>query len=377
MIRIESNFDSGNIITESIGDDKLISLRIRKDTNSDFLQWFYFRASGIKNKDLKFEISNAGETSYPEGWKNYNVIISYDKENWFRIPSKYENGKLSWALNSDQDVAFFAYFAPYTYEQHLRLIHRAALSPLCTHSSIGHTVEGRSMDLLKITATDTPKYKIWIIARQHPGESMTEWFMEGLINRLLNAADAVSADLLRKSVFYLVPNMNPDGAIAGNLRSNAAGMNLNREWAAPSEEKSPEVFFVLREMEKAGMDLMLDVHGDEELPYNFIAGNEGNPDHTEEMAASEKRFKELWQLTSPDFQTTHGYSVEEKGTANMGICSNQICHKFNVPALTIEMPFKDNDLLPNPHTGWSAERSREFGASVLLPIRLFFEEKAG
>ena len=35
--------------------------------------------------------------------------------------------------------------------------------------------------------------------------------------------------------------MNPDGAAAGNLRTNSVGANLNREWADPSEGQSPEV----------------------------------------------------------------------------------------------------------------------------------------
>ena len=34
---------------------------------------------------------------------------------------------------------------------------------------------------------------VWIIARQHPGESMAEWFVEGLLERLIDEADPVTA----------------------------------------------------------------------------------------------------------------------------------------------------------------------------------------
>lgn len=37
------------------------------------------------------------------------------------------------------------------------------------------------------------------------------------------------------------------------------------------------MFHVLKRMEATGCDLFVDVHGDEELTYNFIAGNEGIP----------------------------------------------------------------------------------------------------
>jgi hypothetical protein len=38
-----------------------------------------------------------------------------------------------------------------------------------------------------------------------------------------------------------VPNMNPDGSYHGHLRTNIKGANLNREWAAPTMDYSPEV----------------------------------------------------------------------------------------------------------------------------------------
>ena len=41
---------------------------------------------------------------------------------------------------------------------------------------------------------------------------------------------------------------------------------------------------------------------------------------------------------------------------------------FDCLAFTIEMPFKDNANLPDEATGWSGERSRKLGASVLLPV---------
>ena len=71
--------------------------------------------------------------------------------------------------------------------------------------------------------------------------------------------------------------MNPDGSRRGHLRTNAAGVNLNREWHAPSAEKSPEVLCVRNAMDETGVDFAMDVHGDEAIPANFLAGFEGIP----------------------------------------------------------------------------------------------------
>jgi murein tripeptide amidase MpaA len=38
----------------------------------------------------------------------------------------------------------------------------------------------------------------------------------------------------------------------GHLRTGATGRNFNREWAAPDREEAPEVFSVLKMMEREG-----------------------------------------------------------------------------------------------------------------------------
>ena len=101
--------------------------------------------------------------------------------------------------------------------------------------------------------------------------------------------------------------MNPDGSRRGHLRTNAAGVNLNREWHAPSAEKSPEVLCVRNAMDETGVDFAMDVHGDEAIPANFLAGFEGIPSLKDGQlravqACSAKRSSAL----SPDFQTQPG-----------------------------------------------------------------------
>src|SRR5690606_32595543 len=137
-----------------------------------------------------------------------------------------------------------AYFAPYSYERHMDLLHQSQADYNCQLVELGATLDGRDMSMLIVGEPAEGKKNIWITARQHPGESMAEWLIEGLIERLLDEDDGVSRLLLDKAVFYIVPNMNPDGSVRGHLRTNAVGTNLNREWQTPSMEKSPEVFLV-------------------------------------------------------------------------------------------------------------------------------------
>jgi len=366
-MEISSNFDSGNIEIVSMNDPENIQLKIRKDTNSDFFQWFYFRLVGAEGYPCKLKIINAGKASYPK-WNNYQTVASYDRKNWFRVPTEFDGENLIIDHMPMHNSVFYAFFAPYTYDQHLDLISMAQQSDLCVLKQVGETVEGRNIDCLIVGEPEKSKKNIWIIARQHPGESMAEWYMHGLINRLLDENDPVSRKLTDMFTFYLVPNMNIDGSIHGNLRANAAGRNLNREWEKPDAEKSPEVFHIRNMMDETGVDLFLDIHGDEELPYNFVSTNEGNPGYSDKIKKLEELFINDWKKISPDFQDKFGYDKDKPGEANLTIGSNQVGQRFNCLSLTVEMPFKDNAKMPDPIYGWSPNRAEKLGSSVLNVI---------
>lgn len=376
-MEISANFDGGNILFDSASENKSIShayLRIRKDLGAEFLQWFYFRAQNVKTLSLIIHITNAGEAFSPAGWKGYQVCTSYDRKEWKRCKTRYDNNELTIELNPEHSTVYFAYFPPFSYEQHLDLLAKSQISPLCNMQTLGKTVGNRDIDLLTIGEPDDSKKKIWILGRQHAGESMASWFVKGMLERLLDRSDAVSIKLLSKVVFYVVPSMNLDGSIAGNIRVNAAGRDLNREWANPSEEYGPEVYHVKKKMLSTGVDLCLDIHGDEELPYNFVSRIDGIPKFDERLARHQAMFSDAWKIISPDFQDKYGYPVDKPGKANLAICSKNIANTFNCLALTVEMPFKDNANLPDKEYGWSISRSEKFGASLISALLLMADE---
>lgn len=367
-MKITSNFDSGNIEVIQATDPNNIQLAIRKDNESDFYQWFHFRLNSTHAQVHKIHIVNAGQSAYPDGWKDYQAVASYDRQTWFRVESEYDGKTLTITHYPEAESVYFAYFAPYSYERHQDLLHQAQNDYNCQLVELGETLDGRDMSMLVVGEPDDTKKKVWIIARQHPGESMAEWYVEGLLDRLLDEDDGVARALLSKAVFYIVPNMNPDGSVRGHLRTNAAGVNLNREWQSPSMEKSPEVFLVREKMLEVGLDMLLDVHGDENLPYNFVAGSEGVPSYNEKMQQLEEAFKAAMLLVTPEFQTKFGYERDEPGKANLTVASNWVAEQFKCLAYTLEMPFKDNANLPDEAFGWSDVRSMKLGQDSLTAI---------
>jgi len=192
--------------------------------------------------------------------------------------------------------------------------------------------------------------------------------MEGLLERIFDESHPVARALLEQCRFYIVPNMNPDGAVHGNLRVNSKGVNLNREWKRASEERSPEVLAVQKKMAETGVDLFLDIHGDETLPVNFVDGCEGVPNFDQRIADMESIFEEIFTAVSPDFQNEIGYEKVRYGEETLTVASKWVGNTYRCLSLTLEMPFKDNQNLPDEVVGWSPERSKILGADVLYPI---------
>ncbi|MEO1553301.1 MAG: M14-type cytosolic carboxypeptidase [Pseudomonadota bacterium] len=368
-LTISSAFDGGNIVVKDASDPMNVRLEIAKDHQSDFYQWFYFRVSGEKPERIRLILENAGGAAYPKGWENYQAVVSEDMMDWRRVPTSYDGQSLTIETVLNVNAIYVAYFAPYSSERHSMLVAGAQNYSEGRISVLGQTLDGRDLDLITLGEAGPEKRNIWITARQHPGETMAEWWMEGFLERMLDPISAMSKDLLSRAVFYIIPNMNPDGSARGHLRTNAAGVNLNREWAEPSMATSPEVYLTLQKMIETGCDLALDVHGDEAMPYNFIAGAEGIPSWSDRLAGLQERFKSSYVKSSNGaFQTQYGYPVNAAGKANLAICANALAERFDCLAMTLEMPFKDDANHPDADHGWSPARCKALGASVLSPL---------
>ena len=367
-IIIDSAFDSGNIDVMTVNEARAM-LRLKNDKDSEFKQWFHFRVAGAAGRELELRITGLEDSAYPGGWPDYDACVSEDRDYWGRASSSYDKdiggGTLTIRYTPASDIAWFAYFAPYSMERHHDLVSEAAAAEGVDHVHLGTTLDGQPIDCLEMGEGDT---KVWFYARQHPGETQAEWWMEGALEVLTDPADSVGRELRKRCRLHLVPNCNPDGSKRGNLRVNAAGTNLNREWDNPTLEKSPEVLAIRNRMDETGVDFAMDVHGDEAIPVAFLAGYEGIPSWTDAQGDRYYRYEAILDRRTPDFQTELGYTKAPRGKANLAMSTNQVAERFGATAMTLEMPYKDNKANPEPEQGWSPERCKMLARDCLAAL---------
>ena len=365
---IDAAFDSGNIIIHAI-DGTTATLGIAKDKDSEFAQWFHFRLAATPGEEVTLRITNLESSAYPSGWPDYRACVSEDRDYWGRADTSYDKdvdgGTLTISYTPLSGIAWFAYFAPYSMERHHDLVAEIAGVEGVEYRCLGHSLEGQPIDCLVMGSGAT---QVWLYARQHPGETQAEWWMEGALDMLTDPADPHARKLLDKCRIHVVPNCNPDGSRRGHLRTNFVGVNLNREWAEPSAERSPEVLAIRNAMDESGVHWAMDVHGDEAIPAAFMAGFEGIPSWTDGLGERYTRFVERLAQRTPDFQTELGYVKAAPGKANLSMSTNQLAERFGAVSMTLEMPYKDTVHGNDPDQGWSPERCKLLARECLAVL---------
>ena len=382
-IHISSAFEGGSIHCVNAETPENIVLELKADPVGAERYWYYFRLAGGRNHKCHINITNAGDafrlaeresTDIPGPWINYLACASYDRKSWFRVPTVFKDDQLKITFEPNQDVIYFASFPPYSYDRHANLITSVLGSPLASLEILGQTHEGHDIELLRIGETQQEKFACWVCARQHPSETMAEWFVEGLLERLVDADDFLARKLLSKAIFYVVPCMNPHGAWRGRTRRNGGNVDLNREWVEPSKEKSPEVFFVQKKMRETNVDFFMDIHGDEELPYVFLGGPLEVPSLTEAMRKNFRAFQAALETANPDYKRGYEYPGGPPPTADLRMAWNYIGEKFQCLSILVEQPFKDCEHALDLEKGWSPERSRKLGASSLVALNSVIDQ---
>jgi murein tripeptide amidase MpaA len=345
-MEISADSCGGSIHVVDIKSSRAAELALRKDSAADIKQWFYFKARGERGAPVEYRIVNAGEVNNPGCWDGYSALASYDMERWFRVPTTFDGRALVIRHTPDRRVVHYAYFAAYPVERHAALVARAGASRRARVTSIGESLEQRPIDVIEVGKVGGPKRKVWIVTRQHAGETQGAWLIEGLLSRLLDERDAFAGALLDKAALYIVPNMNPDGSARGNFRTNAAGRDLNREWSDPVVQASPEVVLVRDAMSVTGVDMFLDLHGEETAPCAFAIGCDGNPSYSARQRDLERRFSEDLARRDRHFWRDYGYGPDDPGKGDLRIGNNYVGEVHGCLSITIELPFKEGGQHP-------------------------------
>jgi len=274
-IIFDSNFDMGNLINVTYQDGApgyryykaAVNYTIGTDpahtgysarTNNDKHWWFYFSMENVAGKTVAVSIVNGTDadwsTSTTAGnrWPQIEPVYSYDNINWYRVPLSgvtYDRTAKIFTINITIPVGYnkvwLAPLPPYNIARRDALFAEFESSPYLTVTSLGTTPGGQELKVATITDpayADSGKFRSYVIAQQHSGETPPSWNAEGLI-RFLLSDDPTAAAIRRSYIFRIIPIVNVDGVYQGICRytpvRNGYQYDLNRWWNVPTSTSAP------------------------------------------------------------------------------------------------------------------------------------------
>ncbi|MCC6540092.1 MAG: hypothetical protein IT162_21265 [Bryobacterales bacterium] len=354
---------------------------VDQDGRNRQANWYSFRIDGARGQEITIDLTNLpGEYNYRANrgavTKDTVPVWSEDNLRWthFATTEFHDDPQpfLRLKLKPTRDRVWIAHVPPYTNEHLARLEKDVRRSPHAKIESAGRTPQGRAMPLWTFTDAATPdggKRVVWLMFRQHAWETGSSWAGEGAVRFLLSAAPD-AARIRRATIFKIFPRADPAGVARGNVRFNAAGFDLNRNWDVDDAAKMPEIAAQKRAIlawVDAGrrVDLFLSLHNTETSEYL-----EAPPTGHDELGA--RFFAALAQYstfapTRPLFRAAVTTTEGKPGRMNV---LQGLHHARQLPAFLMEQMIARNPKLgdfPNVshRTAFGAGLVRAAAAAVL------------
>jgi hypothetical protein len=221
--------------------------------------WFYFRMDRVAGRQLTLTFTDLiGEYNDRRGAVPYGPDIvpvhSPDGINWTPFTAeefRWDDAAKEFTLRFSPatDTLYIAHIPPYLTTHLAKLLDDVRPLPHARIEMIGKTLSGRDLQMVTITDFSVPddkKKAVWLQARQHAWEAGTSWTMDGALRWVVgNSAEAV--ELRKTTVFRFTPMVDLDGVVAGRIRFNGNGYDVNRNW--PSVDlRDPEMLRLMPEI---------------------------------------------------------------------------------------------------------------------------------
>jgi hypothetical protein len=337
-LRVHAEFDGGNVAGVSVVSPSHIRFSARADTSPRPL-WFYFCLEGATTPAVRCELRNADQCLGPRfGWRTARPVFSPDGAHWERVArAEYveeatDFGHFAFTVPVVGRRTYVAYSYPYC---HADL--EAVLQPLSAQRfELCRSQEDRPIAHLRLGNHSAPRRSVWVIARQHAGETPASYVAEGLIRALTAQPAPASA---AQTAYHLVPMLDVDGVARGRYGKDQEPVDFNRDWR--DHPVRPEVTALVRALrashETAPIALVLDLHAShhgDTACYAF--GVPPAEDGT--LAACQQA---LVARVAAEGPATVGFRPEDLRTEPQPerSCRDYLTRALRVPALTFEISY--------------------------------------
>jgi len=339
---INTSFENASQLDWEVDSNGIINISLiydheRASPNRATNHW-HFQVQADPGSDLVLILKNFdniwnGQKAYPVSVKT-SCLVSEDGISWTAVPAELISGnRLRVQVHMKHDKLYAASVEPYRLSDLEKLKTEIRKNPLVEINTIGRTVEGRPLEIIRVGHPDAP-HRILLRARAHPWEPGGNWVVQGLIRALLQKDGSA---YLKKYCVYIMPMANKDGVAHGRSRFNSLGKDLNRNWDNTADSiYVPENYALeswLVKMIRKGQkpDLAIDLHNDSEGNLHFGLPNVNLTRYMENM----KRLETLLYKYTWFTEGSKGGDFRNPGTIGEGLSE-----RYGVDACIYELNYE-------------------------------------
>ncbi|MFN3649186.1 MAG: M14-type cytosolic carboxypeptidase [Armatimonadota bacterium] len=352
-LRVRSDFEGGNATDVEIVAADYLRFRADPGTSPAPL-WFYFAIEGAAVPEVWCELRNAAECLGPaSGWPTVRPVVSAGDGRWERVAETTyveSRGWFRFRVPVRGPRTLVAYSYPYTSADLERLL--TDLPAHLQREELARSRRGRAVPYLRAGSLTAPD-QVWVLGRQHAGETPASFAAEGLLREMAGTRGAER----RGMAVHLVPLLDLDGACEGAYGKDQAPIDFNRDWSPhPRRPEVAEVLRRLREPQVAArtrlvLDLHASHHGDTAC-YLFGSGT----------AAAEPLTSRFMEALAEESPPAIGLRSSDLRTAEppAGSARQYLGDLLRVPVLTVELSYH----LAQSGCYLTPELYRGFGAAL-------------
>lgn len=310
--------------------------------------WFYFELLDLTGEKVRIRLANSVQClGGPNEWADNRPVCRYAGGGWERVACTENRWTDARTLETWYELPVraermeFAFCYPY---QEAHLLRTAQACPKFRMETIGWSNRGRPIRRLFNAAADSDAQRpgIYVIGRQHSGETTGTWQIDGML-RYLSSPEG--AEALNRFTWWFVPLVDIDGVEEGFYGKDQVILDLNRAWH-PHFPRRTELVAVQRDIGQwrqcADGRLLLDMHapGHGERDAYFVVGAETPPDFREALRTVWARLNA--QLDSHGMQATL-FKEKEPGSntsAQSGMTSAQYVQSLGINGCTYECTYQ-------------------------------------
>jgi len=267
--QVTADFPGGNVDGVAILAPNHLRITARPDLSPHPL-WFYFCLENAAVPSVRVDLANADECA-PDAsdWRHVRPVFSGDGRHWQRV------ARTNYVMDDEAGNYFtfttpvvglrtyVAYCFPYPPPSLTADLDRFAERGCAEfrRETLTETAEGRPLELVSVGPEARPAGAVWLVARQHAGETPPSFVLRGLLD-WVTGPEAEAVEARRSLRFQIAPLVDVDGAHHGRFGKDEAPVDRNRDWRP--EPVRPETAAlaeaITRSWRQSPYDVLIDLH---------------------------------------------------------------------------------------------------------------------